>query len=1009
MNRQRDIKFYLLLMGLLFVFPLYAQETVSVTGTVISAEDGMPLPGVNILEKGTTNGVMTNFDGEFGIEVSEGATLQISFLGYATTEVVIEEQKELRIELEPSASQLSEVVVIGYGTMEKSDLTGAVSQVDQETVQQRATVSLTDALQGAAAGLNVGQVNTAGGTPSIRIRDRTSISGEQSPLLVLDGVIFRGRINDINPNDIQSIDVLKDASSTAIYGSQAANGVIIITTKSGRVQGKPTINYSTAYSFQEPTKSFRTESPEEFINRVEAAYFYDSRTEESGYLEPNPDFDITTIFSTPEQREAFENNNPTDWYNLLTNDRMYTQTHNLSMTQRNENSGYFVSLGLIEQQGFLVNENYDRWNARINLDNSITDWLEVGVQSFFTSSDYSGANAGVDAIWNNSPYAPAYDEEGNLIESPNSTTINPLYVMDRDNFNKRLNLFGNLYANIQLPFIEGLSFRTNLSANYYTNHTYNFQIYGRNFTGSGDKTEGRRTDWINDNILTYKRAFNDVHEVNIMLGYGREKREFTRTTAGAAEFNSPVLGYNNLQAGNAELQRAESEAWMETSLYQMARLHYNYSDKYFITGTVRRDGFSGFSEENKYGVFPSLAVAWDASKESFLKDNLLQKFNQFKFRASYGSNGNRTIGRYQTLATVGDAFGYVDADGTSLYTKGISSLASPNLKWETTTGFNLGLDYAIFKNRLSGSIEYYNNNTKDLLYNVDVPAISRFTKFPDNLGKLHNSGFEISISSDNIRGENFNWSSQFYFSRSRNELKELLGFDNDGDGVEDDLVSEGLFIGESLGTIFDYYTTGELYQFGDDIPATADVGSYIIEDVDGDGDIDPDDRKIIGHAEPDFRFSLGNEFSYKNWELSIFINSVQGNDNYYLGQDVNEFIYPNSTAWERDAFPRNLDVWTPENPDARYQRLGVQFSGGLGAQRYMPRSFVRLQDVDLAYNFNSDLLDRYGIRNLRVYFHGKNLKTWTKWPGWDPETGEAITRNGRPVIRNFTFGLNVEF
>ena len=978
-------------------------QTRNISGSVTSDEDGEGIPGVNVIEKGTTNGTVTNLEGEYSLEVSEGATLVFSSVGYSTEEVEIGSRSVIDVVMSEDVKQLEELVVVGYGTMKKRDLTGSVSQISEESVEDRANISVTEALQGAVPGLNVGQVNTVGGQPSLSIRGRTSISGEQSPLIVLDGVIFRGRLIDINPNDIKSIDVLKDASSTAIYGSQATNGVVLITTKSGEVSDEPTISYSGNYSFQEPTKRFETESPEEYLQRVEAAYFFDSRTEESGYLEPNNTWEITSVFPTPEQVEAYQNNRPTDWYNLLTNDRMYFHSHNLSMMQRSERSGYFISLGYTGQQGFMINDDYSRLNARVNLDNSITDWLKIGIQSFLTSSDYSGIDISPFEVYNQSPFAPAYHEDGSLVTSPNSTTLNPLYIKDSDNLDKRLNLFGNLYAELDIPFIEGLNFSTN----YFTNSFYIFQDFANNFTGRGAKNEGRRTEWINDNILTYKRDFNDVHEINAMAGYGREKREFTYTGAVATDFNSPVLGYNNLQSGNAELQSVSSDAWMETSLYYMARLHYNYDSKYFITGTIRRDGFSGFSEKNKYGTFPSFAVGWDAAKESFLNTNVLRVFDQFKLRASYGSNGNRTIGRYQTLAKIGEGFRYVDENGESVYAKGISSLASPNLKWETTTGFNFGLDYAFLNYRISGSIEYYNNNTTDLLYNVDIPGISRFETFPDNLGKMHNSGVELLVSSYNINQGNFEWRTNFVFSRVRNELKELLGFDNDGDGKEDDLVSEGLFIGESLGTIFDYYTDGELWQFGDEIPATAGVGSFKIEDVNDDGVIDPDDRKIIGHSEPAFRFSIGNDFKYKNWELSIFVNSVQGNDNYYLGRDIFEQVYPNSTAWDRDLFPKGIDFWLPENPNATYQRLGVEIAGGLRAFRYMPRSFVRLQDVNLAYNVNADLLNRLNIHKLKVFFHGKNLLTLTKWRGWDPETGEGITMGGRPVTRNFTFGLNI--
>src|SRR5690606_24373812 len=371
-----------------------------------------------------------------------------------------------------------------------------------------------------------------------------------------------------------------------------------------------------------------------------------------------------------------------------------------------------------------------------------------------------------------------------------------------------------------------------------------------------------------------------------------------------------------------------------------------------------------------------------------------------------------------TLAKVTGDFLYVDASGAPVYTKSISSLASSDLKWEATTGFNVGVDFGVFNSRVTGQIEYYNNNTKDLLYSVDIPSIGRFPKFPDNLGRIHNHGVEITLSSTNMDKKDFRWRSDFSFSRNRDELKELLGFDNDGDGKEDDLISEGLFIGHPLNVIYHYEVTGKLYQFGDDIPSTANVGSQIIVDQNNDGKIDPDnDRVILGYAEPSYRFSIGNQFTYKNRSLNVFINAVQGGKDYYYARDNIHYQtlgsgFSNSegsTQHYQLNFPKGLDYWLPENPDARYARVGTAISANLLSTSWTQRNFVRLQDVSLGYNVNSRLLDQLKINNLRVFASGQNLYTWTKWPGWDPETGEGISRNGRPVLRSFTLGLNLEF
>lgn len=986
-----------------------------VNGTVTN-EFEQPLPGVTVVVKGTTIGTVTNSNGEYSLtNVPEDATLVYSFVGMITKEIAVNGQTSIDVALEEDVIGIEEVVAIGYGTVQKSDLTGSVARVTDEVIAERQGVSLMQSLQGSTAGLNVGQVDQAGENPSISIRGRTSISGSQSPLIVVDGVIFRGSLIDINPNDIESVDILKDASSAAIYGSQATNGVMIISTKEGIRSDKPTITYTGRYTYQTPSVEFVPESPEQHVARITAGHFFDSRTEESGFLEPNPNWDFGGLMRDEEQLRAYENNLTFDWYGFVTNNNMHTHNHNISIQQRTEQSGYFVSIGYTDQAGYMLNEDYSRWNARINLDNDINDWFKVGIQSFMTLSDYSGQDLPTGNRYRDDWYDPPYLADGetlNLYPHAVGISTNSILLSEADDFNKRYNVFGNIYAEIKIPFVEGLSFKPNFNVNYQTVSQYWFRDYALNFIGEGNKLEQRRTDMTNDYILSYVRNFDNAHSVNATLVYGKEERVQTATEAHAAGFVSKELSYNKLEAGDATLQSVNTDAWEEKSLYTMGRLFYGYKQKYLFTGTVRRDGFSGFSVENKYGTFPSASLAWVVSEESFVEN--LVWLDNLKIRISYGSNGNRTIGRYQTLARVGGGFNYIDGSLTPVYTQGITDLASPNLKWETTTGLNLGLDFVVLGQRLWGTLEYYNNNTENLLYNVDIPGISRFETFPDNLGKIHNWGIEIMLNSINVSKRDFEWSSSLVFSLNRDELVELLGFDNDGDGVEDDLISEGLFIGESLNTIYDYYTSGELYQLDEynagTIPATADVGSYKILDYDENEVINPEDRHILGTSDPLFRVAIDNTFTYKNWKLSFFINSIQGNDKYYLGADnMMSHNSLNGTMFDNTNFPQEADLWTPENPDARYQRMGVRYSGGLGATRYIPRSFIRIQDVNLSYTFEKSILNKINIRNLRLFFNGKNLLTLTKWNGWDPETGANINMGGRPVLKGYTFGLEVKF
>ncbi len=984
------------------------QQATRINGTV-KDEKGESLPGVNILIKGTQQGTVTDINGKFSIEVPEpNARLVFSFVGYLSQELETGGRSIIDVTLSQDEKALEELVVVGYGTQKKSDLTGAVVRANIDAFREQPNVSILQSLQGSVPGLNVGQINRAGQDPEFSIRGRTSISGTSIPLVVLDGIIFRGNLVDLNPNDIASIDILKDASAAAIYGSQASNGVIIVTTKSGGTREKPVINYSTSYTIQSPIKTFKPGSAEDYIRKVELSDWEYSRTPESGYTARNPNYSFTSRFKIPESTWAYNEGIVTDWYDLLTRDNLSLKNHDLSVANKMNSGKYYISAGYTDQVGYMQNENFSRWNARINIDNKITRWLDVGIQSYLTSSDYSGIIPAITDRYELGPYTPVYNANGELVQYPGGNTINPYYQMGVDDLNKRLNLSGNIFANIEVPFVKGLSYRINFGNNYTIDSRYVFRSYGANFQGSGEKAQAIGYNQTMDHIVKYRKQIREHHDIDLTLLYGYETRNYNTTRGYSEIFINNQLGYNNLQSGSAERQSITSGAWEEASIYRMARFFYGYRNKYLLTATIRRDGFSGFSENNKFGVFPSFSIGWALSEEPFLKSTAW--IDLLKLRASYGSNGNRTLSRYQTLATVSGGYNYITGNRNPTYTQSINSLASPNLKWETTTGVNIGIDYGFLRNRFQGSLEYYNNNTTDLLYNVDIPGVSRFETFPDNLGKLHNKGLELSLTSVNLQQKHFTWTSTVVFSRNRNELRSLLGFDNDGDGKEDNLVSEGLFSGEPLSAIFAYRTSGNLWQLNDEIPLGFVPGSYKVDDVNEDGVIDPKDRTILGYRDPSFRFSINNEVKYKNWTLRLFINSVQGGKDYYMGPDDMSTWKATSESHFPIHFPKELmDFWSPENPNARYHRLNMRGTSSLMADRYLQRSFVRLQDVSLAYDFPSSLLKKVFIDRLKVFVSGKNLATWTKWNGWDPETGENITLSGRPVMRSFTVGINLGF
>jgi len=970
-----------------------------ITGTVTD-ENGEPLPGVSILIKGTTGGTVTNLEGVYTIEVNDRTTtLVFSYVGYITQEITVGDQTVINVTMAVDFLGLDEVVVIGYGTARKSDLTGAVTRANIEAFREQPNVSILQSLQGTIPGLNVGQVDRSGENPSLSIRGRTTISGEQRPLIVIDGVIFRGDLIDLNSTDIESIDILKDASSTAIYGSQATNGVILVTTKSG-FRGKPRISYSNQTTLSQPTKILE---PLNMEGRLKRIYDADWRRSRLGpdYLTPNPDWDYSIGFDYSEITDGYAKGVNTDWLDLLTqNSRM--QNHSIDLTGGTEKMSYYTSFGFTDQKGWIINDDYQRYTLRINLDNKITDWATIGIQSFMTISDYSGYSPSVVDIYTD-PLAAPYDENGELVLYPNGNRLNPMFRETIDDLDKRLNLFGNVYAQIKVPFIEGLSLKITYNNNYIHNKDYRFNKYGYNLNGTGYKNHLLGNDWTLDNLINYERFFGENHKVNATVVYGRESRQFEETLASSSLFTNMKLGYYSLQSGDVIQQTTTTGGWEENSLYSMGRLFYSYSNKYLITGTLRRDGFSGFGENNKFGVFPSIAIAWIPTLESFFPE--VGWLNYLKLRFSYGTNGNRTVQRYGTLARVDQAYAYVYGDaGSPVLGQTISLLPNPDLQWETTTGSNYGIDYTFLNSRLFGNVDFYISRTNNLLYNINIPEMTGFSSINTNIGELKNHGLEMSLKTVNVRNQNWEWLTTLNFSFNRNEVVTILGRDDDGDGKEDDLIASNIFIGEPLGLLYGYEVTG-MYQIGDSIPNGFYPGSYSLLDIDQDGNITPDkDRKILGYSDPAYSASIQNYLKYKKWTLNVLFITIQGGKNYYyeFAGPRHDYKWSSSVlgATTKDNTPA-FDWWTPENPDAKYETLGTKQT--LQGQVPQQRSFVRLQDISLAYKFDT----KFGLAG-KVFLSGKNLITWTKWEGVDPETGVGF-QPGFPVMKSYTIGFNVEF
>lgn len=957
-----------------------------------------PLAGVSISVVGSQTATSTSETGNYRISVRMGEILRFTMIGYESQDVVVSGEI-VNITMEPSDQSLEEVVVVGYGTMRKSDLTGAIVTADIEAFREAPNTNILQSVKGTVPGLQIGQTNQAGAEPSIEIRGRNTLSGNQSVLIVVDGIIYNGRVGDINPIDIASVNILKDASSKAIYGAQAANGVMLITTKSGRRADKPVISYSTYLASQTPTADMRLFNAEEKKQIIRDIY-YTSSYLGPDYTLPNPDWDFSNTELVPENVRGIEDGVDFDWWGALTDPGFITD-HALTVNGGTERTSYYISGGFTKQKGFLMNDNYKRNSVRINLNTDISSWLTIGANTFGTVTDLSGVYPNMGAIPWGSPFVTPQDENGEYIIYPTGATnaINPFIDALADHKDLRTRINGTFYGIVKINQIPGLEYRVNLGNDFLLDNIYYGSPYSANLSGSVYKRNQQRYDLTFDNILSYDNRFGD-HGVSATFVAGYQKNQFESTFAEGINVSNIALSYNSLE--QAEIQRINSDAWDEKFLYQMGRVNYNYKDTYMLTATLRRDGYSGFSRNNKFALFPSLGASWVLSNERFFS---VPKLEYLKLRATYGVNGNMTA-RYSSLARVttdeGSRYVFGDGSGTAMG-QSMGSLANDNLSWEKTAGMNAGLDFSLFNNRIGGSIDYFNTETTDLLWNVVLPQITGFSAISSNVGRLRNKGVEVILSTTPIRTNNIEWDVNLNFGKNTNKILSLLGEDRDNDGREDDLVGSNLFIGRSIGTIYHYEIDG-IWQLGDDVMTGYHPGTYRIVDQDGDGRITADnDRVPLGSTEPAYTFGIQSAFSFKNFTFRFFINSIQGGKDGYLGANAPRSPTSTGTIANLNAF--KYDMWSISNPDGKYPASWIEPQ--ITPTPYFSRSFIRLQDISLTYQFNNSWLERVGLHNLRLNVSGKNLLTFSNWEGWDPETGQGINSSAHPVMKSFNVGLEL--
>jgi len=965
-----------------------------ITGT-ITDKNGDPIIGANVVVTGTTIGTVTDISGKYIIDVPQGAkSLTFTFIGMEPQEIKIGTSNQINVTLVEAAVGLDEVIVVGYGTQKKSDITGSVASVSKTRLAQLPVISVMQAIEGSVAGVNVTQTSSVpGSSPQTLIRGVNSINASTSPFIVLDGMPFSGGMNDINMNDIASVEILKDASAVAIYGTRGSNGVILITTKRGGT-GKPSIRYSVYTGIDNFAHILEPMSGPDYVTK---------------YAEYMKQAGLTPAYPVPNLNELayYNEGKTTDWIKETTQ-RGLIQDHTLSISGGAKDIKYYISGEFLKQQGIIKGYQYNRANIRSNLDVNITSFLSAGTSLFFNNNNMDGGRANLLMATAMSPYAPVYDANGSYQIYPMAPELlytNPLLGLTTDRIDRNRNINGNVYAELTPGFVKGLKYRVNASITSLPGNDASYTgRLANDLIGSASASNWETKNWTVENILSYFRDINK-HHIDFTGLYSAQSTSYFSTSTGSTGFINDQLSYSNLGAGATPF--AGSYQWRSTMLSQMARVNYSYNNRYLLTLTARRDGYSAFGENKlKYGIFPSFALGWNINKENFMQN--ITSINTLKLRFSYGKSGNYDIGVNQTETTAGSV--RVPISGVSTIGVLAGVLGNGNLHWESTKSMNLGLDLSALKNRLNVNLDLYNNRSYDLLLRRNIPQVSGYSSILDNLGLMENKGLELTLNTVNVSVGDFKWETNINFATNRNKLLDIYGDKKDD-------IANGWFIGKPLYSIYDYEKVG-VWQVGEDRSnwdPTAQDGDLKFKDqltVDtngdgkpdkGDGQINDKDKKVLGTMLPKWTGGMTNTFHYKNLHLSVFIQTFQG----ALKNDV-DLNYADEIG--RRNTPADVGYWTAENKNNDRPSLTYFNTKNYGYPK--DDSYTRIKDVTLSYTFPKELLQKIKLEGLTIYASGRNLYTFTKWIGWDPENNYATRVSGNsadnyPNVRSIIFGVNI--